>query len=544
MSYECTMHGIYVKTKIEGSGERSVNRFHSTAFLLLYHNERGKVAEKMIILTGDTLTLNDLKQVVRDREEVAPGSEAIKRVEETREAVEAIVSNGKIIYGINTGFGKLSDVKIASEDVEILQKNLILSHACGVGDPFSEEVSRAMLLLRANALLKGYSGVRKELVDKLIEFINKGIHPVIPSQGSLGASGDLAPLAHLALALMGEGEVFYSGRREPAGKVLTATNTDPVILKAKEGLALINGTQAMAAAGALAYLDAEEAAEQADYISAMTMEGLQGIIDAFDEDIHLARGHEEQIEVARRMRNYLHGSKLVTRQGDLRVQDAYSLRCIPQVHGASRQTLAYVKKVLETEMNAATDNPLIFEKGGKILSGGNFHGQPVALAMDYLGIAVAEIGNISERRIERLVNPQLNDLPPFLSPQPGLESGAMIMQYVAASLVSENKTLAHPASVDSIPSSGNQEDHVSMGTIAARHGAQIVKNTRRVLAIEMICAMQAAEIRGKVKMGGTTRMLWEEGRKIVPSITKDRVFSEDIERLTIWLEKEQWKMKE
>lgn len=498
----------------------------------------------MIILTGDTLTLNDLKQVVRDREEVAPGSDAIKRVEETRNAVEAIVSNGKIIYGINTGFGKLSDVKIASEDVEILQKNLILSHACGVGEAFSEEVSRAMLLLRANALLKGYSGVRKELVDKLIEFINKGIHPVVPSQGSLGASGDLAPLAHLALALMGKGEVFYSGRREPTGKVLRETKTEPVVLKAKEGLALINGTQAMTAAGALAYLDAEEAAEQAEYISAMTMEGLQGIIDAFDEDIHLARGHEEQIEVARRMRHYLRGSKLVTRQGELRVQDAYSLRCIPQVHGASRQTLAYVKKVLETEMNAATDNPLIFEKGGKVLSGGNFHGQPVALAMDYLGIAMAEIGNISERRIERLVNPQLNALPPFLSPQPGLESGAMIMQYVAASLVSENKTLAHPASVDSIPSSGNQEDHVSMGTIAARHGAQIVKNTRRVLAIEMICAMQAAEIRGKVKMGGTTRMLWEEGRKIVPSITKDRVFSEDIERLTIWLEKEQWKMME
>ncbi|UTR08949.1 histidine ammonia-lyase [Evansella sp. LMS18] len=498
----------------------------------------------MIILTGDTLTLNDLKQVVRDREEVAPGSDAIKRVEETRNAVEAIVSNGKVIYGINTGFGKLSDVKIASEDVEILQKNLILSHACGVGDPFSEEVSRAMLLLRANALLKGFSGVRKELVEKLIEFINKGIHPVVPSQGSLGASGDLAPLAHLALALMGKGEVFYSGRREPTGKVLRETKTEPVVLKAKEGLALINGTQAMTAAGVLAYLDAEEAAEQADYISAMTMEGLQGIIDAFSEDIHLARGHEEQIEVARRMRHYLRGSKLVTRQGELRVQDAYSLRCIPQVHGASRQTLAYVKKVLETEMNAATDNPLIFEKGGKVLSGGNFHGQPVALAMDYLGIAMAEIGNISERRIERLVNPQLNDLPPFLSPQPGLESGAMIMQYVAASLVSENKTLAHPASVDSIPSSGNQEDHVSMGTIAARHGAQIVKNTRRVLAIEMICAMQAAEIRGKGKMGGATRILWEEGRKIVTSITRDRVFSEDIERLTSWLEKEQRKSME
>ncbi|MCD8509485.1 MAG: histidine ammonia-lyase [Bacillus sp. (in: Bacteria)] len=496
----------------------------------------------MITLTGNTLTLSELNQVVIEAVRVEACEKAMKRVAETRKAVDKIVQNGRTVYGVNTGFGKLSDVKIESEDVETLQRNLILSHACGVGEPLEERVSRAMLLLRANTLLKGFSGVRPVLVQQLIDFINYGIHPVIPSQGSLGASGDLAPLSHLALALIGEGSVNYQGEIRRTKSVLEEVGLRPITLLAKEGLALINGTQAMTAIGALSYLEGEKLAFQADMVAAMTIEGLEGIMDAFDERIHEARGHKEQMEVAENVRKLLKDSQLTTSSGEVRVQDAYSIRCIPQVHGATRQTLAYAKEKLETEMNAATDNPLIFDGGEKILSGGNFHGQPIALAMDFFGIAMAELGNISERRIERLVNPQLNDLPPFLSPKPGLQSGAMIMQYVAASLVSENKTLAHPASVDSIPSSANQEDHVSMGTIAARHAAHIVANVRRVIAIEFICAMQGVEYRGIDKMARKTRELWEEGRLVVPSITEDRIFSEDIERLTSWLEKNQGTM--
>lgn len=486
----------------------------------------------MSTLTGNNLTLSQLKKILYSNEPVQPSKASLTKVKNSRKAVEEIVSQEKTVYGINTGFGKLSDVRIDKDDVETLQLNLIHSHACGVGEPFPELVSRAMLLLRANALLKGYSGVRPLIIDRLLALLNKAIHPVIPQQGSLGASGDLAPLSHLALALLGEGEVFYKGKRIPALEALQAEGIEPIKLSAKEGLALINGTQAMTALGAVAYLEAEKLAYQAEQIAAVTMEGLRGIIDAFDDDIHQARGYQEQIDVAERMRAYLAGSKLITKQGELRVQDAYSLRCIPQVHGATWQTLQYVKDKLEIEINAATDNPLIFNKGEKVISGGNFHGQPIALAMDFMGIAVAELANISERRIERLVNPQLNDLPAFLSSKPGLQSGAMIMQYVAASLVSENKILAHPASVDSIPSSANQEDHVSMGTIGARHAYQIIEHTRKVLAIELICAAQAAEIRGKEKMAAFTKKLVEEVRKDVASIDEDRIFAEDIEKLS------------
>lgn len=489
----------------------------------------------MIVLTGDSLTMEDFRRVVLEKEPVTLSEQAMKKVKETRAAIDGIVENGKIVYGVNTGFGKLSDVKIAGNEVKTLQRNLIFSHACGVGEPLAEEVARAMLLLRANTLMKGYSGVRPVLVEQLLLFLNEQIHPVIPAQGSLGASGDLAPLSHLALGLIGEGEVIYDGKRQPAAEVLREKQLQPLSLQAKEGLALINGTQAMTAIGALAFLEAEKLCRQCDWIAAMTLEGLRGVIDAFDENIHRARGHQEQIEVAGNIRRLLSGSRLVSKQGELRVQDAYSLRCIPQVHGATRQTLAYVKEKLAIEMNAATDNPLIFDGGEKILSGGNFHGQPIALAMDYLGIAVAELANISERRIERLVNPQLNDLPAFLSAKPGLESGAMILQYTAAALVSENKTLAHPASVDSIPSSANQEDHVSMGTIAARHAAEIISNTRNVLAIELICAMQAADIRGPEQMARETKALWEKGRSIVPPITSDRILAKDIAKMNSWL---------
>ncbi len=496
----------------------------------------------MIVLTGNTLTLKEIGGVIYRNEKVMASEESLKRVDDSRRAVEETVRSGKTVYGITTGFGKFSDVLIQKENTEELQLNLIRSHACGVGDPFPEIVSRVMLLLRANTLLKGYSGIRREVVDILLEFVNRHIHPVIPQQGSLGASGDLVPLAHLALAIIGEGEVFYKGKRCASREALEAEGIKPVTLQAKEGLALINGTQAMTAVGAIAYLESEKLALQAELIASVTMEGLRGIIDAFDEDIHKARGFIEQVEVAERMRRILEGSRLITRQGELRVQDAYSLRCIPQVFGATWQVLGYVKEKLEIEINAATDNPLIFDDGMKVISGGNFHGQPIAFAMDFLKIAMAELANISERRIERLVNPQLSDLPAFLSPEPGLQTGAMILQYSAAALVSENKTLAHPASVDSIPSSGNQEDHVSMGTIGARHAWQIIRNVRQVLAIELICAAQAVEYRGIDKMAAVTRELYDKVRVLSAPLTRDRVLSGDIEKVAGFMNEEDWQL--
>ena len=489
----------------------------------------------MITLTGHTLTIEEMKQLLFTDEPVKACPTSMEKVAECRAVVEKIVEEGRVVYGITTGFGKFSDVFIQKGDVKDLQRNLILSHSVGVGEPFPEQVSRGMLILRANTLLKGVSGARPLVVDSLLALVNHRIHPVIPQQGSLGASGDLAPLSHLALALLGEGEVFYQGERVPSMTALKAAGLEPIELDAKEGLALINGTQAMTAQGILAYIEAEKIADQAALIAAMTMEGLEGIIDAFDENVHRARGYQEQVDVAKKIRDILHDSRLITRQGEKRVQDAYSLRCIPQVHGASDQVFAYVKEKLEIEMNAATDNPLIFDNGDKVISAGNFHGQPIAFAMDFLKIGVAELANISERRIERLVNPQLSDLPPFLSPDPGLQSGAMILQYTAAALVSENKTLAHPASVDSIPSSANQEDHVSMGTIASRHAYQIIQNVRNVLAIEALCAMQAVQYRGIDKMSTATKNFYLEGREFVPSITEDRIFATDIENISQWL---------
>ena len=490
----------------------------------------------MITVDGYSLTLDQAARVCMEGEEIRLCPDAMKKVAASRAAIHDILKDGRTVYGINTGFGRFSELRIDGEDVNDLQQNLIRSHACGIGEPFPEHVSRTMMLLRLNALMKGFSGVRPDLCAFICQLINEKIHPVIPQQGSLGASGDLAPLSHLALVLTGEGRVHVNGKSEAAAKVFRQKGIKPITLEAKEGLALINGTQAMTAVGVINWLESEELAYHSERIAAMTMEGLNGIIDAFHPAIHEARGYSQQTDVAARMRMLLDGSGLVTKQGEKRVQDAYSLRCIPQVHGASWQALDYIKEKLEIEMNAATDNPLVLEEG-LILSGGNFHGQPIAIAMDFMKIAMAEFASISERRIERLVNPQLNDLPPFLSPEPGLQSGAMIMQYAAASLVSENKTLAHPASVDSIPSSANQEDHVSMGTIAARHTATIIENTRRVLAIEAICAMQAVEYKGIEKMAAQTREFYNEARKIVPSITADRVFSDDIEGMASWLKK-------
>ncbi len=489
----------------------------------------------MIILTGKSLSMEEVKRVVFDREKVQLGKEARAKVSKNRMLVEELIKEKHTMYGINTGFGKFSNIIIQEDDLEDLQINLIHSHACGVGEAFSETISRTMLLLRANALAQGYSGVRPALIQQFIHFLNAEIHPVVPEQGSLGASGDLAPLSHLALALLGEGEVFYKGERCETMAALEKERIEVLQLKPKEGLALINGTQAMTAAGVVLYLEMEQLLYQSELIAAITFEGLQGVIDAFDPDLHRVRGHQEQIATASRLRSYLKGSKLTTRQGELRVQDAYSLRCIPQVLGACWQTVHYAKEKLEIEMNAVTDNPLIFCEERKVISGGNFHGEPIAFAMDFIKLGIAEAANISERRIERLVNPQLNDLPAFLSPNPGLESGAMIMQYSAASLVSENKTLAHPASVDSIPSSANQEDHVSMGTIAARHALKMLENTRRVVAVELICALQACEIRGVEHMAEATRDFYEKARDIISSITKDRIFSKDIERTASWL---------
>ncbi|MFA1821788.1 histidine ammonia-lyase [Virgibacillus oceani] len=489
----------------------------------------------MVILTGKTLTWNEAEQVIFHHEHVQLAREASVKIKENRRVVEKMIAEKKTMYGINTGFGKFSDVIIEEKDLDELQLNLIHSHACGVGEPFSEEISRTMLLLRANALAQGFSGVRVEVLQQLIDFINAGIHPVIPQQGSLGASGDLAPLAHLVLALLGEGEVYFEGKRMTASAAMAEAGLETLTLKAKEGLALINGTQAMTAVGIITIIEIEKLLYQSEKIAAMTIEGVGGIMDPFDAELHKARGHKEQISTAGRIRSHLSDSKLTTKQGEERVQDAYSIRCIPQVLGACWQSFHYVKQLIETEMNAVTDNPLIFTETEKVISGGNFHGEPVALAMDFFKLAIAELANIAERRLERLVNPQLNDLPPFLSPNPGLESGAMIIQYSAAALVSENKTLAHPASVDSIPSSANQEDHVSMGTIAARHAYQMLANTRRVISMELICAMQAAEYRGIEKMSTATRALYDKGRVFVPSIDKDRIFSTDIEKLTKWL---------
>lgn len=485
----------------------------------------------MIQIDGNSLTLKEIERVLYEYEQVDIGEKAVEGILKARALVERKLKEGNIVYGLNTGFGKLSETTISNEHVRDLQVNLIRSHACGVGEAFPEPVTRLMLLLRANALAKGYSGVRMELLQLLIDCLNERVHPVIPSKGSLGASGDLAPLSHLALVLIGEGEANYQGRRYPGIVALQKAGLKAIQLEAKEGLALINGTQAMAASSVIAYLEGKRLADYADGIASLTLESLRGVLDPFLPMTHEVRPYKEQQDVAKRICAYVEGSGLMTRQGELRIQDAYSLRCIPQVHGAIQQVLSFVEEKLIIEINAATDNPLIFPETDQVISGGNFHGQPLAFAMDFLGIAISELANISERRIERLVNPQLNDLPPFLSPNPGLESGLMITQYVAASLVSENKVLSHPSSVDSIPSSANQEDHVSMGATAARHALSILENARKVLAIEWICAAQAADFRGADKLAPKTRRLYDHLRKKVTYIASDRSLSDDIEQI-------------
>ncbi|UHA75746.1 HAL/PAL/TAL family ammonia-lyase [Paenibacillus sp. 481] len=495
-----------------------------------------------VVLDGATITLEQVGSVALHSAPVVISAEAMREVHRCRHMVEQLVEAGEIVYGVTTGFGKFSDVSISPADAALLQVNLIRSHACAVGAPLPIPVVRALMMLRANALAKGHSGIRPETVQLLVNCLNRGVHPVVPEQGSLGASGDLAPLSHLALVLMGEGEAFYNGERMSGEEALIRAGLEPIQLQAKEGLALINGTQVMTAVGALTLIKAQRLGKIADVIAAMTVECLHGITEAYAEQLHRVRPYPEQIGVAQNMRTLLHGSHLTTKQGEIRVQDAYSLRCLPQVHGAVRQTVAYAQDKIAIEMNAATDNPLLFVEEDLVLSGGNFHGEPIAFAMDLLKIGMSELANIAERRTERLVNPALSEgLPAFLSRQQGMASGMMIPQYVSASLVSENKVLSHPASVDSIPSSANQEDHVSMGTTSARHAAQVVNNTAKVLAIELICAAEAAEFRGPADLAPATKVLYDKVREVVAPLLQDRSISSEIEAVAkelcegVWL---------
>lgn len=459
----------------------------------------------LVEIDGNTLTIEALERLAKQEARAELSEKAIVQIEQSRERVEAALSSQKAVYGISTGFGKFKDIFIKPDDRKRLQSNLVLSHAAGVGPTFEAEISRSMLALRANALAKGFSGVRRQLVDLLLDCLNQGVHPLIPEQGSLGASGDLAPLSHLALVLIGRGEAEFRGEILPGAEALKRAGLKPVELEAKEGLALTNGTQLMSAMGAQLIVEAEYLVKLADIIGAMSLEAQLGSLKAFSEKIQNARPHKGQCASASNLRRLLADSEIVESHKDCpMVQDAYSLRCMPQVHGATRQAIHHAREVFEIEINSATDNPLVFED--EILSGGNFHGQPLAIVLDYLGIAIAELANISERRTERLVNPALsNGLPAFLTCNGGTESGFMIAQYTAASLVSENKVLAHPASVDSIPTSANQEDHVSMGATAGRKARMILNNCINVLAIELLCAAQGLDFRISPNLPGAHR---------------------------------------
>jgi len=481
-----------------------------------------------IYLDGNSLNLEDFINVVRGGYKVELTEEAITKVEKSREMVDKFVEEEKVVYGITTGFGKFSDVNITKEETTTLQRNLIISHACGVGDNLSQEEVRGVMLLRANALAKGYSGIRLSTLNTLIDMLNKGVHPIIPEKGSLGASGDLAPLSHMVLVMIGEGEAYYNGEKLSGKEAMDKAGIKVVELTSKEGLALINGTQVMTSIGALTLYDAINLSKTCDIVAALTIEALNGIVDAYDERIHWARPHNGQIKTAENLRNLLKDSEMISRQGEIRVQDAYTLRCIPQIHGGSKDAIKYVEEKVNIEMNSVTDNPLIFTETEEAISGGNFHGQPMALAFDFLGIALAELANVSERRLERLVNPGLSGLPGFLSKNGGLNSGFMIVQYSAASLVSENKILAHPASVDSIPSSANQEDHVSMGTIAARKSREILDNARKVLSMELLAACQGIDLRGKKKLGKGTEIVYNIVRREISTIYEDKIMYKEI----------------
>jgi histidine ammonia-lyase len=482
-----------------------------------------------ILIDGDSLTPELVEKVAVESAPISRSTASEAKVRECRRYVEKIIQRGDTVYGLTTGFGKFASVRIPPESIEELQLNLIRSHATNVGAPYSRSQTRAIMLLRINVLAKGYSGIRPETLDTLIEMLNKNVHPVIPMRGSVGASGDLSPLSHLALVLIGEGEAEYQGEIISGAEAMRKAGIEPVRLQAKEGLALNNGTQVMTALGVLSLLEAERLCKQADVIATGCVDAHKGTPRAFDDLVHAVRPHPGQRASATNLRNLIQGSKL--RESHLNcdnLQDAYSFRCTPQIHGAVRDALAYVRGVLETEINSATDNPLIFPGEDKVISGGNFHGEPLALSLDMLGIAISELASLSERRMEQLLNPALNrELPPFLAKRPGIDSGYMIAQLTAASLVSENKVLAHPASVDSIPTSANQEDHVSMGSVSAIKLLQIMENVRTVLAIELLLVAQALDLR-KYPSSDAIETVKQHFRGYVAKLEEDRITYPDI----------------
>lgn len=492
-----------------------------------------------MVLGQAPLTLEDIARVARHDAPVQPAPAAMEAMARARAVVDAIVAGGDAapaVYGVNTGFGALAEVRISPAEIAQLQRNLVRSHSVGVGEPLPRDEVRAMMLLRAAVLAQGKSGARPLVCERLCAMLDRGVHPLIPSRGSVGASGDLAPLAHLALALMGEGRAEHQGEIMPAAEALRRAGLTPLALEAKEGLTLLNGTQHMTAVGGLATLDAEHTALLADIAGAMSLEALQGTSAAFDARVVAARPQPGQIAVGAFLRDLLRDSEIAESHRDCgKVQDPYSLRCMPQVHGATRDMLAHVRQVLEREANSVTDNPLVFiddsaPQGGVLISGGNFHGQPVALALDAATMAVAELANISERRVEQLVNPHLSSgLPAFLAPKSGLHSGFMIAQVTAAALVSENKVLAHPASVDSIPSSAGREDHVSMGAYAALKLRQVHDHVRTVLAIELLCAAQGLDLRAPLRPGPMLQAAHACIREAVPPMFEDRPIYEDIQ---------------
>ena len=485
-----------------------------------------------LLIDGETLSLDHVAEVAFHRRRVGVHPAAILRMARSREVVETIVNENRTVYGISTGFGKLSDVHVGREQLAQLQYNLVRSHASGIDAPLTEHEVRALILLRANVLAKGLSGVRPVISERLCDLLNHHVYPVIPCRGSVGASGDLAPLAHLALILIGEGEVFSETTRITGAEALEAIGFQSLQLQAKEGLALLNGTQATLATGIVCFIRAHRLLNLADLAGAMSLEALKGTPQAFDPRIHQARPHPGQIHVAQRLSRFLRESEI--RQSHLdcgRVQDAYSLRCMPQVHGPVRECMDRVREVINIEANSATDNPLVFSDSGDVISGGNFHGQSLGLAFDFMAASLSVLANISERRIERLLNPEYGDLPPFLADDPGLNSGFMIAQVAAASLASETKVLAHPASVDSIPTSGNKEDHVPMAMGSVLKLKQIVSNLEKIQAIEFLCAAQGLDYSRPLKAGVHVEGAYQFIRSRIGHVSADRVLSTDIEKM-------------
>jgi histidine ammonia-lyase len=487
---------------------------------------------KPIIIGMQKMTLEDLIDISRRGAKVKLTEESEQRIEKARKLIEQWIKEEKSIYGVTTGFGALSDIAISTKDTRQLQQNILMSHSAGTGNMLDEETVRAVMALRIKDFALGYSGIRLETVNHLIALLNKGVVPMVPEKGSVGASGDLTPLAHLSLVLIGQGNAVYKSKKMAGSDALNHCGLTPLRLEAAEGLALINGTQVMTAIGGLAMYDALNLAKLADIAAAVSLEVLMGSRMEFDPRIHQIRPHPGQASSADNMYRITRDSEIITSHKDCRrIQDAYTLRCSPQVHGACRDAVFYSKNVLETEMNSSTNNPIIIADSQEFLLGGNFHGQPVALAMDFLGMAVSEFANISERRIERLVNPMLSGLPAFLVRDGGLNSGFMIAQYTAAALVSENKVLSHPASVDSIPTSANKEDHVSMGTISARKCRDIVKNAEDVIAIELLCGAQALDLFTNMKPGEGSLAAYTAIRNVVPHLEKDRILHDDIHKV-------------